>query len=709
MTLYFPDYSLPWGVRCDAAKFAVGGLLFQVFTDPTTKEEINQLIACVSKRFSKPAVNWDAYKREAFAIYNTVSALSYYLRGKDFIVETDHRNLQWIEQSVSPIVVRWRSLLQSFTFLIKHIAGKLNKFADWQSRMGFFKLIEDVPQQLAPVLEEQEQPEFEQIMLMVHGGRSLHFGAAETWRKAKILFPTAKITMAAVRHFVKECPICQKMRDTGVKGLPEQYLSLKPSTYRRAVGVDHVAVTPADKHGNCCAVLIVEFYSHFPQAYAAKSYSAESVAIALFKHFCTFGIFDQLVSDPGSAFMSDVVAQLNSWLGVQHKVSLIGRHESNGCESTGKELVRHLRTLVSDERLLDSWSDDTVLPIINFSLANHPSSETGGYTPFELKYGSSDAKYFHLPSELTPGARCHEVLKLLNENLVTVRSISSELQAEIVRERSMSSKQVPKFESGDLILWNPRETPEDFLDSKLSPPWLGPYEVTHQVKNDIECIHVNLRTVHTFHVSRVKPFFGTREDALKVAKLDKNQFFIVSFNYYSGNPHKRYSLKFNVTFEDGTVDIDFNRDLADSQQYADYAALTKSLLPLRFRTAKEAEHAMAQMNQLAITSFSPGDTLLLDLRYFDHVDLGWFDSLNLPLKTSTYVFQATCLAWPSPRQNRLSISIQLLNHPCILKYTSVEMYAYRTEARADNVLLVDEAMIQAYPAISALGQRDPVL
>ena len=66
----------------------------------------NQTIAFSSKRFSDPAQKWDAYKREAFAIYHSVDAFSWYLRGKEFIVETEHRNRQWIETSLSPIVCR---------------------------------------------------------------------------------------------------------------------------------------------------------------------------------------------------------------------------------------------------------------------------------------------------------------------------------------------------------------------------------------------------------------------------------------------------------------------------------------------------------------------------------------------------------------------------------------------------------------------------
>ena len=200
-------------------------------------------------------------------------------------------------------------------------------------------------------------------MRSVHGGRSFHLGAAETWRRARLMYPGIEIKQEAVREWVRNCAICQKTRQTGVKGLPEVHRSLKPEHYRITIGVDHVTVTPADKYGNTCVILIVEHFSHFPQAYPAKDYSADTVAHTLFRHICTFGLFDQLASDPGSAFMSDVVKQLNDYLGIHHKVSLVGRHESNGCEGSGKQFLRHLRTLVMDERLRDRWSDDTVLPL----------------------------------------------------------------------------------------------------------------------------------------------------------------------------------------------------------------------------------------------------------------------------------------------------------------------------------------------------------
>ena len=140
--IYFPDYSLQWIIRTDASDIAVAGVLYQErpIPDGTTRHEP---IVFLSHKFSESAKNWDTFKKEGYGLFFTVNGAQYYLRGKDFIVETYHRNLQWMAASQSPIVVRWRTLLQSYTFIIRHIPGKDNKVADWMSRM--YKMEECMP------------------------------------------------------------------------------------------------------------------------------------------------------------------------------------------------------------------------------------------------------------------------------------------------------------------------------------------------------------------------------------------------------------------------------------------------------------------------------------------------------------------------------------------------------------------------------------
>ena len=74
---------------------------------------------------------------------------------------------------------------------------------------------------------------------------------------------------------------------------------------------------------------------------------------------------------------------------------------------------------------------------------------------------------------------------------------------EFAAERAAADKNISTYEPGDLILFNPRERPTDHLDTKLSPPWLGPYQVVQQVKNDISVRHIVLQSTAVLHVDRV--------------------------------------------------------------------------------------------------------------------------------------------------------------------------------------------------------------
>ena len=539
-TLFFPDYSLPWVIRSDSSDFAVGAVLFQIYTAPDGNTE-HQAIAFASKKYSGAAINWDTYKQEAYALFFAVSQFGYYLRGKEFLLETDHRNLLWIESSQVPIIVRWRVLLQSYVFQVKHIPGKENIVADWLSRM--YPLPTSVPSTLASILPSPPLS-IQDMFNAVHGHRSLHYGAKRTYLALCKRFPGHGIPLRVIQDMVAECPLCQKDR------LPFQPVSSPSSNqtlfhHIRSIGIDHVSVTPPDEDGYIGLLLIVEHDTKFPFAYAVRDYTAATVSITLFKHYCTFGTFTAVFSDPGSALMSHSVHALNTWLGIPHKVSLVGRHESNGTEHVNALFLGHLRRLVHDERLVHRWASDTVLPLINHAMATSPNAELGGLSPAELKFGTIDFARFHLPPPLVPGHNFTELVTQLDNNLAIVRSITHAFQAQL-RESRHSTTAHNHYQPGDFVMWNPREHVHSFRTSKLAPKLLGPYEVIYQDVNDILCKHPSLHTRHTFHAERVTPFVGTTADATTLGHLDRDEYVVDSVLNHRGNWQQLTEMEFLV-------------------------------------------------------------------------------------------------------------------------------------------------------------------
>ena len=66
--LHFPDYSLPWVLRCDASVKACGGTLLQERQGSSGETPNFVVIAFVSMKFSGAAQRWDIPKKEAYAI-----------------------------------------------------------------------------------------------------------------------------------------------------------------------------------------------------------------------------------------------------------------------------------------------------------------------------------------------------------------------------------------------------------------------------------------------------------------------------------------------------------------------------------------------------------------------------------------------------------------------------------------------------------------
>ena len=94
-------------------------------------------IQYLSKKLLPRERQYSTIEKECLAIVRAVSVLREYLEGREFIIETDHFPLQWLNKmkGQNQRLLRWSLLLQEFKFKIHHIKGKDNKVADSLSRM----------------------------------------------------------------------------------------------------------------------------------------------------------------------------------------------------------------------------------------------------------------------------------------------------------------------------------------------------------------------------------------------------------------------------------------------------------------------------------------------------------------------------------------------------------------------------------------------
>jgi hypothetical protein len=717
--IYYPNYEYEWILRTDASRFGIGAVLLQVCPPDDNSPAILQPITFFSQKFSDQATRWSTIEQEAYAIFAAVRHFAYYLTCKPFILETDHNNLLYMEQSIVPKIVRWRVYLQSFSFMLRHIPGKENTVADWLSRVHE----RDTPNTHPVELANAEPVTPEELLRRVHGGRMGHYGARRTWKLLGTFFPGHRIPYNVVEEFVATCPICQKSRLGMTDSIQPVIRHLKPEGRRSMVGVDTLTITPPDKSGFKYLVVIVNHFTKFAVLVPTKNKDALTVAHALFTYFATFGLVDCIISDPGSEYENQLLEHLHSWLGIRHRFSLVERHESNGVEGTNKQILRHLRALVLDERVVSHWV--SLVPFIQFMLNSTDNSETG-VIPYHAHFGTADETYCRLPLpdstheggegdgtvsidpadfDIKNMAKLTQAyLSALDKNLAVLYKISKEYQAKLASERTKDTPPDKQntYQKGDFVLW--QRNPDDPLPTKLTTPFVGPFEVLEQYKNDVECRHVLHGNIQKFHVSRLKLFHGNKETAKEVAQLDQDQHTIKAIHSHRGDPALRSTMMFKVEFEDGDIRmLPWSKDLFDSLPYESYCRNHPELTSLLY-TVELAKSFERDLSKTPITAVKPGDECFVDLRYLGHL---WYDE-QVPFEDreeTYYLLHGRYYTWENKTHTKISIKFSVLKQVYVVDNIFVQRYGYRRVFPENGAKLVDETLVKQYPILLKQNQK----
>ncbi len=645
--LFYPDYNLPWTLRVDASQLGVGGVLLQ------EKDGVKQPIMCISSKFSDPATRWSTIEQEAYAMYYAVYKLSYYLRCKEFVLETDHRNLIWMSSSIVPKIIRWYIYLNSFKFHVRHIPDKVNIIADMLSRQWS---VENSPsKQLQDTLnylcyhrhDDSSESDFDRIMRQVHGHRNGHLGADRTWHALNEFAPGHGFSMAMIRDYVNECPICQKDRVLKSASIPPAVKTLHVEHARSTIAIDTLSILPA-VDGTQYLLVVVNMFTRYVYLYPVKDKEAITTANCLFHYMCTFGLIDEIRSDQGSDFVSQVVTHLLDWLGPRRLLTLPNNPQADGVEGTSKQLHRHLLALCMDEKCKHQWSSLSVLPIIQLIVNEHIHSETG-VSPLHAQFGDVDTIYRQLPSGPPTDKTTHAYVKLLSANLKSLRVTSAAHQKAIKDARLAKTppQSANKYAKGDLVMY--RLLKMDRAD-KLTPRNQGPYEVVHHGDtNWVDVRDLVFGDVKTFDQSDLQIFVGTKEDATRLAQFDHNQFIIDSIVAHRGNPDTRTTMEFEVRYLDKTVQWQpWSKDLFDTQQYADYCNSLPQLRPLVL-TKAVADQQKKKVLLQDISLVQPTQTVYVDLRSWGATWYARLTKLPFDKDHTTYVVKCIYGSYSGPK------------------------------------------------------------
>jgi len=129
--LRLPDVSQPFILQTDASHLGVGAVLLQEYTAGEKRP-----IAFASRKLLPRESRYSTIERECLAITWGVKKFLEYFYGTEFILETDHKPLQYLRQVKfqNGRLMRWALALQQYRFLLRAIRGRDNVGADCLSR-----------------------------------------------------------------------------------------------------------------------------------------------------------------------------------------------------------------------------------------------------------------------------------------------------------------------------------------------------------------------------------------------------------------------------------------------------------------------------------------------------------------------------------------------------------------------------------------------
>ncbi|KAI4901978.1 hypothetical protein NFI96_025061 [Prochilodus magdalenae] len=347
----------------------------------------------------------------------------------------------------------------------------------------------------------------QRVLCAIHGPAGVgHFGVTKTLRQLRQRFywPGCR---ADVELFVHCCDLCTaKKGPVGRSRAPLQ--SLRSGAPMERVAVDVLGPFPVTEDGNRYVLVAMDFFTKWPEAYAVPDQSAATTATRLVEDFfCRFGIPEELHSDQGRNFESQVMAEVCKRLGVRKTRTTPLHPQSDGLvERFNRTLATQLA--ITTSRHQRDW--DRHLPLVLLS-CRAVVQESSGFTPAQLMFGrelrTPADLAFGLPAGLDVPEDAPEYVRDLAERLAAVHQAARESQGGASdrqkRAYNMCCQGVPLEPGTRVWFHNPQR--RKGRCPKLQSDWEGPCQVLERLSEVVYRVRTGRRTV-VVHRDRLAPY-----------------------------------------------------------------------------------------------------------------------------------------------------------------------------------------------------------
>lgn len=474
--LWWLQAGLKTGVSTDASIYCWGSYLWQL-----DKDHKRRIILFMSGTFSGAALNWPIGEKEMFAIVATLEKIKYLIGSIHITIETDHRNLVFIDSpSKNAKIERWKLRIAAQSHTLKMVSGEADTHAPADGMTRLMRIAA-----LGGIREVHVD-----LIRHFHGGASGHRGVEATTLKLRECGHRWEGMEEQIKAFISSCPICQVVKvGSYLKRSVSQTFEIAPTAELESVAMDTLGPLEEDKQGFKHILALTDEFSRHTDLTPIKTTTAAEAAQAIITYCCTYGIPKSFKSDRGSQFNNEVIKEVVKSLGCETVLTPVGSSEDNAIvERRFREVRKDLAGLVREDPG-SSWSSK--VKIVQ-SIINSNRCSSTGVVPADLRFGRPQAldtnrlisaASLNSPSSLPRTALQEAQLSRLR---TTYDKLAETISASLKRHQDANAKKrVPSptvYSPGDWVFW---ELKSSLKGDPSGTRRTGPYKVIKQEGNAV--------------------------------------------------------------------------------------------------------------------------------------------------------------------------------------------------------------------------------
>ncbi|GFW19896.1 hypothetical protein TNCV_3561991 [Trichonephila clavipes] len=356
------------------------------------------------------------------------------------------------------------------------------------------------------VLPRSRIPE---VLKELHGSPTGgHFGVMKTLHRVRERFCWGKVR-ADVEQSCKSCDACSARKGPKIRSRGKLHRYNVGAPFER-IAFDILGPLPRTASGNKYLLVVMDYFTKWPEVYPIPDQEAPTVAEAVVQHWISrYGVPLQLHSDQGRNFVSAVLKGVCELLGIDKTKTTPLHPQSDGMvERFNRTIHNNLSLMVSKNQ--QDWDQKVPLFLLAYRSAVH---ETTGYSPSQMLFGQD----LRLPCDLlfrrppdTPSSP-EEYVQNLQARFEDVHNLARErinLRTEKMKTRYDTKATGHQFKEGDKV-WFYNPTRRKGLSPKLQSHWDGPYTILRIINDVVIRIRKSTNSKpRVVHYDRLAPYYG---------------------------------------------------------------------------------------------------------------------------------------------------------------------------------------------------------